>query len=59
MFKMSRKLSMFFSVAIFAAMATSARAQSQSLDELYKAALKEGGTVNFYGTLAQINAEKI
>jgi len=34
-------------------------AQSQSLDELYKAALKEGGTINFYGTLAQINAEKI
>jgi iron(III) transport system substrate-binding protein len=33
--------------------------QAQSLDELHKAALKEGGTVNFYGTLAQINAEKI
>src|SRR6187549_2640648 len=33
--------------------------QSQSLDELHKAALKEGGTVNFYGTLAQINAERI
>lgn len=34
-------------------------AQSESLDELHKKALKEGGTVNFYGTLAQINAEKI
>jgi len=33
--------------------------QSQSLDELHKAALKEGGTVNFYGTLAQVNAERI
>src|SRR2546428_7961241 len=32
---------------------------SQSMDELYKQALKEGGTLNFYGTLAQINAEKI
>jgi iron(III) transport system substrate-binding protein len=32
---------------------------SQNLDELHKAALKEGGTVNFYGTLAQVNAERI
>jgi len=32
---------------------------SQSMDELYKQALKEDGTLNFYGTLAQINAEKI
>jgi iron(III) transport system substrate-binding protein len=32
---------------------------AQSLDELHKLALKEGGTVNFYGTLAQINAERI
>jgi iron(III) transport system substrate-binding protein len=31
----------------------------QSLDELHKQALKEGGTLNFYGTLAQINAAKI
>src|ERR671910_3641828 len=37
----------------------SAWAQSESMDELYKKALKEGGTLNFYGTLAQINAEKI
>src|SRR5262245_66368566 len=34
-------------------------ATAQSLDEIYKQALKEGGTLNFYGTLAQINAEKI
>src|SRR4030095_9347161 len=34
-------------------------AETQSLDELHKLALKEGGTLNFYGTLAQINAEKI
>lgn len=34
-------------------------ASAQSLDELYKAALKEGGRLNFYATLAQINAERI
>jgi iron(III) transport system substrate-binding protein len=32
---------------------------AQTLDEIYKRALKEGGTINFYGTLAQINAERI
>jgi iron(III) transport system substrate-binding protein len=31
----------------------------QTLDEIYKQAVKEGGTLNFYGTLAQINAAKI
>lgn len=34
-------------------------ATAQGLDELHKQALKEGGTVNFYGTLAQINAVRI
>ncbi|HEU4342052.1 MAG TPA: extracellular solute-binding protein [Candidatus Binatia bacterium] len=34
-------------------------ASSQTLDEIHKQALKEGGTLNFYGTLAQINAAKI
>ena len=34
-------------------------AGAQSLDELHKLALKEGGVVNFYATLAQLNAEKI
>lgn len=34
-------------------------ASGQSLDELHKLAIKEGGIVNFYGTLAQINAEKV
>jgi iron(III) transport system substrate-binding protein len=34
-------------------------ARAQSLDELHKAALKEGGGLNFYGTLAQVNAEII
>jgi iron(III) transport system substrate-binding protein len=36
-----------------------APAGAQTWDELHKAAVKEGGTVNFYGTLAQINAERI
>ncbi len=31
----------------------------QSMEELHQRALKEGGTVNFYGTLAQITAAKI
>jgi len=34
-------------------------ARSQSLDELHKTALKEGGALNFYATLAQINAARI
>ena len=33
--------------------------RGQSLEELHQKALKEGGTLNFYGTLAQVNAEKI
>jgi iron(III) transport system substrate-binding protein len=35
------------------------RVEAQTIDELYKKALAEGGTLNFYGTLAQINAEII
>jgi iron(III) transport system substrate-binding protein len=36
-----------------------AMAQTESIDEVYKKALKEGGTLNCYCTLAQVNAEKI
>jgi iron(III) transport system substrate-binding protein len=36
-----------------------ANAMAQSLEELHKLAIKEGGVLNFYATLAQINAEKI
>jgi iron(III) transport system substrate-binding protein len=36
-----------------------AAAQTEAIDDTYKKALKEGGTLNYYGTLAQINAEKI
>ena len=39
--------------------ASSIAVHAQRLDELHKQALKEGGTLNFYGTLAPINAEKI
>jgi iron(III) transport system substrate-binding protein len=35
------------------------RGEAQTIDELYKKALTEGGTLNFYGTLAQINAATI
>ncbi|MBI2348938.1 MAG: extracellular solute-binding protein [Deltaproteobacteria bacterium] len=34
-------------------------AAAETIDEVYKRALPEGGTLNFYGTLAQINAAKI
>jgi len=34
-------------------------ASGQSIDEVYKMALKEGGTFNFYGTMAQVNAAKV
>ncbi len=36
-----------------------APASAQSIDELYKKALGEGGVVNFYSSLANINAAKI
>jgi iron(III) transport system substrate-binding protein len=54
-----------FSLVLFAAWLLLAfgpvtgRVTAQSLDEIHKAAVKEGGTLNFYGTLAQINAERI
>jgi len=35
------------------------RAQSESIDQLYKKALQEGGGLNCYCTIAQINAQKI
>src|SRR5678815_4379100 len=46
-------------LALIAALSLPGFGLAQSLDELHKAALKEGGTLNFYATLAQINAEKI
>lgn len=46
-------------LALFVLAVAPARVAAQSLDELHKEALKEGGTLNFYGTLAQINAARI
>jgi iron(III) transport system substrate-binding protein len=45
--------------AFLLALISGSVAQGQTLEELHKAALKEGGTLNFYGVLAQINAERI
>jgi iron(III) transport system substrate-binding protein len=38
---------------------TVSRPHAQTLDEVYKKALTEGGTLNFYATLAQVNAASI
>ena len=46
-------------VFLFAVVAVPPVPQAETLDEVYKKALKEGGTLNCYCTLAQINAEKI
>jgi iron(III) transport system substrate-binding protein len=55
--KFSLKIGSFvFGYLLLAAFST---AGAQTWEELHKAAIKEGGTVNFYGTLAQINAERI
>ena len=46
-------------VAFLLILTVGPRVHGQTLDELHKLALKEGGTLNFYGVLAQINAERI
>jgi len=46
-------------VAFLLILTTGPGVHGQTLDELHKLALKEGGTLNFYGVLAQINAERI
>lgn len=57
---MHRTASLIFAlVMLLGGLITSSQVKAQSLDELHKAALKEGGVVNFYASLAQINAEKI
>ncbi|HEX2933159.1 MAG TPA: extracellular solute-binding protein [Candidatus Binatia bacterium] len=53
---MRRKKYLFVVIWIFFAIG---HAQAQTIDEVYKKALSEGGTLNLYGTLAQINAEII
>ena len=46
-------------IALVMSLALAVSGFAQSLDELHKQAVKEGGALNFYATLAQINAEKI
>lgn len=53
-----KKLSKIVLAALLA-LGAAGNAGAQSLDELHKLALKEGGVLNFYATLAQINAERI
>ena len=53
------KPKVIFSTVAIASVLLAATAYSETLDDLHKKALKEGGTLNFYATLAQINAEKI
>jgi iron(III) transport system substrate-binding protein len=48
-----------FAVLLFIAIPARATAQTESIAELYKKALKEEGGLNCYCSLAQINAEKI
>jgi len=52
-------LNIFNGILIYVFCVMTSPAGAQSMDELHKAAIKEGGVVNFYGTLAQINAERI
>jgi iron(III) transport system substrate-binding protein len=46
-------------VALLLLLVAYGSANGGSIDEAYKKALQEEGTLNFYGTLAQINASKI
>ncbi len=50
-----RKLLVILAVTLSAA----SRGEAQTLDEVYKKALAEGGTLSFYATLAQVNAASI
>jgi iron(III) transport system substrate-binding protein len=58
-FKLGRVLGVTQSIVAALLFVATPPVYSQSIDEVYKQALKEGGTLNFYGTLAQINAAKI
>ncbi|MGH7797674.1 MAG: ABC transporter substrate-binding protein [Candidatus Binatia bacterium] len=51
----ARKLLVILALTLCAAN----RGEAQTLDEVYKKALTEGGTLNFYATLAQVNAASI
>ena len=56
---MFRRFSGIFAVVALIAFPSIASAQGETIDELYKKALKEEGVLNCYCSLAQINAEKI
>jgi iron(III) transport system substrate-binding protein len=57
--KIARYSAILLSQLLLLFLVFSPPAVAQSLDDIHKQALKEGGTLNFYGTLAQINAAKI
>ena len=60
MFRKTARYSVFpLSQLLLLFLVFSPPAAAQSLDDIHKQALKEGGTLNFYGTLAQINAARI
>jgi iron(III) transport system substrate-binding protein len=54
-----RKSCLLVVAAVALGVLTFGALHAETLDELHKKAVKEGGTLNFYGTLAQINAQKI
>ena len=57
---MTKRIQLLFLILTILTLGSASFAgQSETLDELHKKALKEGGIVNFYGTLAQINAGRI
>jgi iron(III) transport system substrate-binding protein len=58
-FRMTFKALNYGAIALAMTVALAGLGFAQSLDELHKQAVKEGGGLNFYATLAQINAEKI
>lgn len=54
-----RIMTRLFLAALLTLLAGYSPAMGETMKELHKKALKEGGTINFYGTLAQINAAVI
>ena len=57
--KMKRFHYFLLSGALTLSVLVPVKGRSETVDDVYKKAVKEGGTLNFYGTLAQINAAKI
>lgn len=59
MVRRKQRVAIFLGVFISVLFLWVAPGATQSMDELYKKALQEGGTVTFYGTMASVNAGKI